>query len=69
MAAGRLPAPGTEFGPCLEPCQHNDCAATRADAAAICRFCSKEIGYDRRFYIDSDTRSLVHADCLEDNIR
>lgn len=77
MAAGRLPAPGTEFGPCIVPtpdgkgsdaCGHTDCAATRAEAATICRFCGKEIGYETRFYIESDTRQLVHADCLEDNV-
>lgn len=67
MAAGRLPAPGTPFGPCTDPCQHIDCAATRRDAASLCRICTREIGYETRFYAEyTSTRQLVHAACLED---
>jgi hypothetical protein len=65
MAAGVLAKPGTEFGPCAEPCQHTDCAGTRRIATTVCRFCNKEIGYDRRFYNDE---GYVHAACLEDSI-
>jgi|HubBroStandDraft_3_1064219.scaffolds.fasta_scaffold702245_3 hypothetical protein len=67
MAAGRIPAPGTKFGPCIDPCEHTDCAATRKDAASQCHFCNTEIGYEKRFYIEATTRQLVHAACLEDN--
>lgn len=65
MAAGVLAKPGTEFGPCAEPCQHTDCAGTRRIATTVCRFCNKEIGYDRRFYNDE---GYVHTACLEDSI-
>jgi hypothetical protein len=66
MAAGRLPVPGSEFGPCPEPCQHIDCAATREDAAQVCRICDKPIGYEVRFY--QSAGQLVHAACLEEEI-
>jgi len=71
MAAGHLPKPGTELGPCLdEACGHIDCAATRAMAAAVCHFCQTPIGYDRGFVHDPDSQEtqnikrLVHFDCL-----
>lgn len=54
MAAGRLPAPGTQYGPCEGSCQHIDCAATRAQAASLCTICGTPIGYEVRFY---DTRT------------
>lgn len=68
MAAGTIPREGTKYGPCAEPCQHRDCAATRADAAAPCAICTKPIGYEIRFYRDSDNSGvwLTHADCAED---
>lgn len=72
MAAGTLPAPGTEYGPC-EPknsgrgmqltCGHVDCEATRRQAAAACRLCGAPIGYDRRYFVDD--HEPVHASCLE----
>ena len=68
MAAGRLPQPGTKYGPCQdESCRHRDCAATRTMAAAICRFCNQTIGYDKLFYQEQDG-SFVHALCLEEAI-
>ena len=73
MAAGVLPEPGTEYGPCVEPCQHIDCAGTRADAASPCQECGQPIGYGRRFYAVGDAkpgqrRTLSHATCLEATI-
>jgi len=74
MAAGQLPRPGSEFGPCLtEECGHIDCGQTREMAKQECRYCRKPIGYDRRFYIlpseQNATRGeLVHATCHEDAI-
>ena len=65
MAAGRLPKPGTEFGPC-EECSHIDCAETRSMAQAVCHYCEEPIGYDRGFY-QSDG-ALVHSSCFEDAI-
>ena len=78
MAAGTLPKPGlrvrrggrwVEIGPCVGPCEHKDCAQTRAMAESRCRLCGVKIGYEVRFYRDPDADSpavIVHADCLED---
>ena len=73
MAASRLPAPGTPYGPCLDPqCGHADCALTRRDAARRCRLCERPIGYETRVYRDPDQppahdpQQLVHAACLEE---
>lgn len=66
MAAGTFPAPGTERGPCLEPCEHVDCQATVAMASAECRICTKVIGYETRFYVENGTP--IHALCLEQEI-
>jgi len=63
MAAGRLPGPGTQFGPCDGPCGHSDCFATRRDATATCSFCLKPIGYETLFYRHG--YGLAHAACLE----
>ena len=62
MAWGRLPAPGTEHGPCADPCEHRDCAATRADASGICIYCRTPIGYDRPFFRE-DAGMYSHAGC------
>lgn len=76
MAAGRLPKPGTEYGPCVdEKCGHIDCTETRSMANFICNYCKKPIGYERGFYIlamDGDPKSrdreLVHSSCYQDFI-
>lgn len=75
MAAGRLPAPGTEYGPC-EPtrgkngimltCGHSDCSMTRVQAASACVRCGKPIGYEVRFYSLSNEDGLAHAVCVEE---
>lgn len=55
MAAGSLPAPGSEMGPCLdENCGHRDCKATREMAAQDCTICGGIIGYNARFFRDND---------------
>lgn len=64
MAALTLPSPGTEFGPCVEPCEHGDCETTRREAATKCSFCEDPIGYERRFY--SHEGALCHAVCLHE---
>ena len=77
MAAGRIPAPGSDLGPCAEPCAHPDCAASRAQAASRCHNCGDAIGYDTRYYTlvtittreGPDKRHYVHADCEEDSIQ
>ena len=67
MAAGALAPPGSEAGPCADPCPHFDCKLSRADAAAPCRICSAPIGYETRIYLAPEAigRQLVHAVCLE----
>lgn len=67
MAAGMLPKPGSQHGPCVEPCKHTDCALTRQMAATPCGICGDAITYDRPFYDERDgaARGLVHAMCLE----
>jgi hypothetical protein len=69
MAAISLAKPGSKHGPCAVSCAHRDCASTRRMAESVCRFCSKKIGYETRFYGDPDDESkYVHAVCLEDAI-
>ena len=63
MASGTLPAPGAQYGPCLEPCGHVDCAESRRMAAEACVFCGKVIGYDTPLYNMSP--GLAHALCAE----
>lgn len=50
MAAGILPKPGTNYGPCERACAHIDCNCTRRMAKAPCGICGKRIGYDTPFY-------------------
>ncbi len=64
MAAGILPKPGSEYGPCEGTCNHRDCAETRQTAAKVCEFCKMPIGYGVRFY--DDVAGICHANCLED---
>lgn len=64
MGWARLDPPGQEYGPCKKPCEHRDCAATRAMANTICPLCESLIGYDRRYYREAD--GLAHAACVED---
>jgi len=67
MAAGRLPRPGTQDGPCEGDCDHVDCAETMAMAAARCSYCEKPIGFQTRFYQRSGggLLDLNHAACVE----
>lgn len=62
MASGVLLRPGTDYGPCTEPCRHTDCAATREMAAAPCVRCGDPIDYDRHFFRDDE--GLAHALCV-----
>lgn len=74
MAAGRLPAPGIEFGPCIDQaCGHIDCAQTREMAENLCKYCLKPVGYETRFYLinvesSRPTKMTVHASCYEEAI-
>lgn len=79
MAAGYLPEPGKtvsggthdglQIGPCLEPCEHTDCAAVRRDADSECPYCGEAIGYEIGFFdITEDStdgsRLLAHSRCV-----
>jgi hypothetical protein len=61
MAAIALPAPGTELGPCAEPCKHTDCAETRQMAELTCEYCRLPIGYEQRFYTERQADGLMHS--------
>ena len=63
MAAGRLPEPGTEHGPCAEICKHLDCAESKRQAESACRICEKPIGYERGFYQENNWTVFVHSSC------
>ena len=56
MAAVQIAKPGTQYGPCIEKCEHTDCDATRKMAQALCSLCEKPIGYGVRFFIDEGGR-------------
>ncbi len=68
MAAGRMPTPGTQHGPCSETCKHKDCAELKNLAQAPCRFCQKAIGWGGRFYRSQFSGDVAHATCLEEAI-
>lgn len=67
MSAGRLPFPGTEFGPCELPCEHKECNETERMSQVPCPFCLVPIGYETRYY-NLEGKQLVHAICFEDII-
>jgi len=63
MAAGILPKPGSQYGPCKVKCKHIDCAETRARAQSTCLYCRKPVGYGVRVYQHGEY--TVHALCHE----
>lgn len=65
MAASTLPKPGTKHGPCVDICEHRDCASLRRDAGSPCTVCHRGIGFATPFYRDGER--LAHAACLEDS--
>lgn len=76
MASGSLPAPGTEYGPCIEACSHIDCAASREQATSPCASCGKPIGYEVQFFQNHDEhrvnlgagREYEHARCAYERL-
>lgn len=70
MASSALAAPGTKYGPCIEPCEHRDCAASREIAAAPCLLCRESIGFNRHYYDyeGAEGKGQVHAACYEDAV-
>lgn len=67
MAAIKTPMPGSQYGPCINECKHEDCEALKQEALQKCSICGKEIGYEAYWYNDHD-HGPVHAVCLEDKI-
>lgn len=72
MAAGMLPLPGTEYGPCVSACEHRDCAATRTTAESVCPLCGDPIGYETRYYVlswdavvEGEDPAPVHGVCVD----
>lgn len=72
MSAVHLPAPGTQYGPCVGECAHRDCASLRAHSVAPCQHCGKPIGYDVPYYYGlaggtgiPDVEHFAHASCAE----
>lgn len=61
MAWSTVPAEGSQYGPCVEPCQHRDCAQHRADAQVICSYCHKAVGTDTPVY--SGRFGMIAANC------
>ena len=64
MAAGILPRPGTQYGPCKTKCKHIDCTETRERGESKCLYCNKKVGFGVRVYQHGDY--TVHALCHED---
>lgn len=62
---GKLNAAGEEIGPCVEPCEHIDCAQMREDAEKPCPLCGKPIGWDGRVYFGNNG-IIKHALCWEE---
>lgn len=64
-----IPAPGTPGGPCSDPCSHPRCKELRRDAASLCVYCEKPIGYDAPNYLESAVSGPVprysHGACAE----
>jgi hypothetical protein len=60
---GQKNSQGEEIGPCIEPCKHTDCAASRKDAETICGLCGEPIGYDTPVYFGAE-RKHEHARCV-----
>jgi hypothetical protein len=67
MASVTIPKPGTRLGPCLEYCQHKDCADHRKSAGALCVFCRKPIGYNVPMAYHALDGAEAHWACIEEN--
>ena len=64
MSITTLSAPGSEYGPCLDPCGHIDCQEIRHIAQSPCVICFLTIGYDCEITMLEDG-SFAHAICAE----
>ncbi len=68
MAWAILSRPGTKYGPCKKECKHVDCAETRRQAAALCGYCGKPIGYGYKFSETPD-KGFAHWLCEPEPVR
>lgn len=64
MAFIIVPEPGSRLGPCLDACQHKDCAMHRATATEACHFCAKPIGYETPYGTHGWSQSVAHWECI-----
>ena len=62
MSASMIPEPGTEIGPCVDECEHEDCAFYREMAAITCAICGEPLGFGVMFFRDPD--ESFHSSCL-----
>lgn len=67
MASAVVSSPGTEYGPCVDPCPHRDCAMQRSIASMVCPICLERIGYEVRYYAD-EFDGYCHAVCAEEAV-
>jgi hypothetical protein len=59
-----VPAPTDDrktLAPCKSPCNHEDCADSKAFVKRLCSLCGKEIGFDTKYFVRGD--DPVHAVC------
>ncbi len=62
-----LSEPGTQYGPCAEPCLHTDCAASRVQAATVCPHCNERLGYDVAITTSPyEKGKMAHLSCIEE---
>lgn len=70
-----LPEPGTQYGHCLEACEHPMCRWARGVAGSACEGCKDPIGYGREFVegalksdVWGDPPRHAHEGCRADNL-
>ena len=63
LSSTQLPRPGSDVGPCLEKCEHIDCARIRRDATTECSVCGHPIGYEIPYVADAIC-GIAHYGCV-----
>ncbi len=70
MAYGHWPdyTPGAEYGPCEEPCQHQDCARMRDPAfhSPPCKECGEKMETGQPFYFEGKPAEPLHMEHVWD---
>ena len=61
-----MAAIGSEYGPCVEPCKHTDCAKNREDLLKTCEICGEIIGADVPMYFVGHAKEgkVEHLRCV-----